>query len=414
MTPPLSRTCRWSRFFTPGLVAAGVLGVLPAAPAAEWPQWRGPTRDGITTEAGWNHHWPAAGPAVLWRGSFGTGCSAFTVAEGRAYTMGNANNTDTVYCVDAATGVLIWKYSYPSRLDPNMFEGGPGSTPAIDGPRVYTLSRQGLLLCLTEGRVVWSKQLVSDFGAEVPQWGFANSPLVLEDRLLLDVGGRGSSAVALNKLTGETIWKAGNEAAAYSSPVVVTPGADASVAFLNTEALVVRAARDGRELWRFPWKTAYDVNAATPIVHGDAIFISSAYNRGAALVRPAAKGAQAVWQNREMRNQINSSVIWQGHVYGFDESALKCVDLETGRAKWRQGGLGKGSLILADGKLVIMSENGKLVIAEASPEKYTRLAEAQVLSRDRSWVAPTLANGRIYCKNNLGETVVVDVRAVGL
>ena len=243
----------------------------------------------------------------------------------------------------------------------------------------------------------------------MPQWGYANSPLVLEDRLLLDVGGRGASAVALNKLTGELIWKSGHDDASYSSPVIVKPGPDATVAFLNAEALVVRAVRDGRELWRYPWKTGYDVNAATPVIHGDAIFISSGYSHGGALIRPSGKTSQPVWETGEMRNHINSSVLWQGHLYGFDESALKCLNADTGKTKWRQGGLGKGSLIIADGKLVIMSENGKLVIAAASPDRFRSLAEAQVLSKERAWVVPTLANGSIFCKNNDGEAVALDV-----
>lgn len=394
----------------PGLAATFFFASRPGALAADWPQWRGPTRDGISVESGWGTTWGAGGPKVLWRASFGTGCSSITVAENRVYTMGNRKNIDTVYCVDAASGKPLWSYSYPSKLDPNQFEGGPGGTPAIDGPRVYTLSRQGRLLCLSEGKVLWSKNLTSDFGATEPQWGFAGSPLVLGDRLLLDVGGPGASAVALNKLTGALIWKSGHDEASYSSPVVVQPGEDATVAFLNAAALVVRRARDGRELWRYPWKTSYDVNAATPIIHRDAIFISSGYGHGGALVRPSAAGATAVWENREMRNHINSSVLWQGHLYGFDESALKCLDAATGKLKWRQGGLGKGSLIIADGKLVIMSENGKLVIARTSPEKYQVVAEAQVLSKERCWVVPTLTDGRIFCRNNEGEAVALDVR----
>lgn len=395
------------------LITLGAAFLALAAPvsADDWPQWRGPTRDGISTETGWTTTWPAGGPRVLWKASFGAGCSSITVAEGRAYTMGNQNNTDTVYCVDVVSGRTLWEYSYPSQLDPNMFDGGPTGTPAVDGPRVYALSRDGLLLCLTEGKVVWSKNLPKDFGAPKPRWGYANSPLVFGDRLILDAGGPGASAVALNKLTGELIWKAGDDRAGYSSPVVVKPGAEATVAFLNAAALVVRAANDGRELWRYPWKTLYDVNAATPIVHGDAIFISSGYGRGGALVRQEGAGGNPVWETREMRNHINSSVLWDGHFFGFDESSLKCLDAATGKTRWRQGSMGKGSLIIAAGKLIIMSENGKLVVALPSTTRFQRVAEAQVLSKGRSWVVPTLANGRLFCRNNSGEAVALDVRA---
>jgi outer membrane protein assembly factor BamB len=182
------------------------------------------------------------------------------------------------------------------------------------------------------------------------------------------------------------------------------------VAFLNATGLVVRAARDGRELWRYPWKTEYDVNAAVPIAVGEAVLVSSGYNHGAALIKPGAKGVEAVWQSKSLRNQINSSVLWKGHLYGFDESSLTCLEAATGAVKWKRSGMGKGSLILADGRLLIMSENGKLVVANPTPEKFESVAEAQVLSKKRSWVVPTLAHGRIFLKNNDGEAAAIAVR----
>ncbi len=381
------------------------------ASAADWAQWRGPTRDGISTESGWSHAWSAAGPKVLWKSSVGIGCSSVTVANGRAYTMGNKNETDTVYCFDVETGKQLWTYSYPQPLDPKLYDGGPGCSPAIDGTRIYTMGRKGLLLCLEEGKVVWSKHLVKDFGGIQPHWGYNGSPLVLGEKLLVEVGGPGCSILALNKLTGEVLWKAGNDPISYSSPVVIEPGENPSVAFLAAKALIVRAAKDGRELWRFPWKTQHDINAACPLVVGGAVFISSGYGHGAALVKPGKSGGQAVWETKAMRNHMNSSVLWQNHIYGFDEDSLNCLDAATGAVKWKQAGMGKGSLVLIDGKLVIMSDKGKLVIAQPSPEKFVRLAEHQVLGEKKCWVVPTLSNGRLYCKNNFGELVALDVSA---
>lgn len=390
--------------------AAAVLALATPGLAADWPQWRGPTRDGISRESGWSHAWGAGGPRILWRANVGTGCSSFTTSGDRVYTLGNKDNTDTVVCLDAATGKVLWKHSYPQPLDPNMFEGGPGCSPAIDGPRVYTVGRHGLLLCLEEGRVVWQKHLVKNLGGKQPTWGYAGSPLVLGDLLLLDVGAPGGSAVTLNKLTGEVVWKAGDDPASYSSPIVIKPGDNPHVAFLNQFGLVVRTARDGRELWRHPWKTQYDVNAATPLPVGDAVFLSSGYNHGAALVRPTGATAEVIWESRAMRNQMNSSVLFDGHLFGFDESSFVCLEAATGKVKWKQGGLGKGSLMLADGRLVIQAEQGRLVIARANPAKYEPLAEAQVLEKKRAWVAPVLSHGRIFVKNNDGDVAAVDVR----
>lgn len=399
-------------------LALALLAIGTAARADDWAQWRGPTRDGISAEQGWSHAWGPKGPKVLWRAQVGIGCASFTAAGDAAYTMGNKGDTDTVFCFDAATGAIRWKYSYPQKLEPKLYEGGPGCSPAIDGDRVYTLSKQGRLLCLRAGQVVWERDLARDFGAKMPSWGWNGSPLVLGDQLLLDVGGKGRSAVALDKRTGQIRWQAGDDKCAYASPLVIRTGDDPQVAFLNAYGLVVRAARDGRECWRFPWKTEYDCNAAMPVLVGDKVFLSSGYGHGCALVpipaapAPGADAApQALWTNKNMRNHINSSVAWAGHLYGFDESHLHCLDVATGSVQWKQSGLGKGSLIIAEGKLVVLSESGKLVIATPSPDGFRPLAETQLLSEKRCWVTPTLAHGRLFARNNLGEAVAIDLRA---
>ena len=196
------------------------------AQAADWPQWRGPNRDGISTETDWTSQWGADGPKQLFKLNVGIGCSAVAVSKGRLYTMGNANNSDTVLCLDAATGKPIWKQSYACPLDPHMFEGGPGATPTVDGDRVYTLSRAGHLHCLdaASGKVVWMKHLVKDLGGKVPTWGYAGSPLVLEKRVIVDVGAPGAATVALDKTSGEVAWKSGDEGAGYGAPLAFEQG----------------------------------------------------------------------------------------------------------------------------------------------------------------------------------------------
>ena len=389
-----------------------IVFVLQSANAADWPQWRGPTRDGLSTETGWSTQWPANGPAVLWKLNVGTGCSSVAVAQGHLFTMGNSNNTDTVYCLDATTGQPVWKYAYACPLDPHLFEGGPGATPTVDGDRVYTLSRAGHLFCFqaATGKVIWTKHLVNDLGSKVPTWGYAGSPIVLDNKLIFDLGAPAAATIALDKLTGAIIWKNGSDGASYGTIMPFAHAGQTCIASFNVFGLVVRDAATGRELARYPWKTSYDINAATPIISGDDIFISSGYNHGSALLQLTADGLHPRWESKIMRNHFNSCVLWQGHLYGFDMETLTCLDLASGKVCWQHSGLGKGSLMLADGKLIIQAERGDLAIATVTPATYTELARAKVLD-GRCWVVPVLANGHIYCKNNLGDLVCVNVAA---
>lgn len=387
-----------------------ILALFSSATAADWPQWRGPTRDGSSTETNWSSVWPAGGPQQLWRFNVGTGCTSVVIAKGQLCTMGNSNEADTVYCLDTVTGKTVWKYTYACPLDPHLFEGGPGATPTVDGDRVYTLSRAGHLHCLNiaTGQPIWSKHLVRDLGGKVPTWGYAGSPIVLDNKLIFDLGAPNAATIALDKLTGDIIWKNGTEGASYGTVMPFIHNGKTCLASFNAFGLIVRNADTGRELARYPWKTNYDINAATPIIADDKIFISSGYNHGSALLQFDGHKLTALWENKKMRNHFNSCVLWQGHLYGFDMETLTCMNFATGDVPWKQTGLGKGSLMLADGKLIIQAERGDLVIANATPVAFQELARAKVLN-GRCWVVPVLANGHIYCKNNVGDLVYVDV-----
>ena len=373
---------------------------------ADWPGWRGPQRTGISAEAGWD----AAAPQPLWRRPVGPGCASVAVGQGRLYTMGydDAKGQDVVYCLNAETGAEIWTFPYAcSKFDSNH-EGGPAVTPTLDGNRLYTLSVEGHLHCIDalSGDVIWKDDLRQSLGAKPPKWGFAGSPVVLDGMVVIDVG----VAAAFNKADGELIWKSSDYGAGYSTPMPFDSAGTPSLAVFNKLGLLVLNRTNGQESARFGWETKYGVNAATPIIAEDLAFISSGYNRGCAVVRLGEGNPTKVWESREMRNQMASSVLWQGHLYGFDESTLKCLDLKTGERRWAQRGLGKGSLMSADGKLIVQSEDGNLVIAEASPQGFAPLSTTEQAVSGRSWVVPVLANGRIFCRSNKGELACFDVR----
>jgi outer membrane protein assembly factor BamB len=379
-----------------------------AARGADWPCWRGPDRNGISAEKGWQAQWPAEGPKQLWKASVGTGFSSFSVSGGRVYTMGNRADTDRVFCLEANTGKAVWEYSYPSALDPKNFEGGPCATPTVADGRVYTFSRKGDLFCLdgAKGTVVWLKHLNRELGLEIPTWGCASSALVEGGLVVVNMG---SAGVALDGKTGKMVWVSAKSAGAYATPVPLKIGGEQCLAIFSRESLIAVRAADGREVWSYPWKTMYDVNAADPIIDGDKIFISSGYNHGGTLLKMSGPAPAKVWENKNLRNHFNSCVLWQGYLYGPDDSGLRCVAFETGDLKWSYPAFGKGSLMVADGKLVALSEKGELIIAAATPAAFTPLARAQVL-QGKCWTTPVLANGLIYCRNAVGDVVCLDVR----
>ena len=378
------------------------------AAADDWPRWRGPDCNGISKETGWSASWPQEGPKQLWKTSVGTGFSSVAVSNGRLYTLGNKGGTETLYCLDAGSGKEQWKYSYPCPMDPNLYEGGPNATPAVDGNTVYSFSRKGHVFALDAGtgKVLWSKNVHDELGVKIPEWGFSGSPLVEGKLLIINAGPAG---LGLDRAGGQVVWSSGKESAGYSSPVPLTHGVARGVLLFSTKALSAVNAQTGRLLWRHPWPTSYGVNAADPVLIGDKIFISSGYNQGCALLRMNDKGVSVIWQNKNLRNHFNSSVAIGDRIYGFDESPqLKCLELAAGNVGWTESGLGKGSLIGADGKLIVLGEKGELVIADASAAAFKPLARAQVLG-GKCWTSPVLANGKIYCRNARGDLVCMDV-----
>ena len=391
-----------------------LLGIVAHVQGLDWYQWRGPNRDGISTEKGWQSTWSGSGPKKLWTVQVGTGYSTVSVSDGKVFTLGNKNATDTIYCLESETGKEIWKHSYPCKAAGAGYPG-PASSPTIDGKKVYSLSRDGDFFCLDadSGKVIWNKD-IKKLGAKLPEWSFATSPLVFDNMVIIDAG----ITMAFDKNNGNLIWKTKdygqawgmkNQGGGYSSPMAFDLKGAKRLAIFNSSGLVILNPSNGQELMLHPWKTSYNVNAATPVISGEKIFISSGYGVGGALIDVSGSKPNVVWQNKNMKNHFATCVLWQGYLYGFDENQLSCLDWQTGNEKWSQRGLGKGSLMIADGKIIALGDKGDLVIAEASPTAYKELAKAKVLS-GLCWTVPVLSNSKIYARNHEGELICLDVK----
>jgi outer membrane protein assembly factor BamB len=397
---------------------ASLLIVVLALPsrADDWPNWRGPNHNGVSGETDWSDRWPYGGPTVAWRGQVGVGFSSFVVAQGRVYTVGYADDADTVVCLEADSGKVLWQHSYPAELGDKYFEGGTTGTPTVEGDRVYTFSRWGDVFCLdaATGKVVWSKNIQKELLVRVPGWGFSGAPLVYPNAVILNAGEAG---LALDKANGKLLWKSQNKEAGYSTPYPVTLGAEQLVIVGSGQAYVAVDPLSGKEAWRVRWLTQYGVNAADPVLDGDRLFLSSGYGKGAALFKLGGgppPPPQEVWKSKVLRTQINGAILCNGHLYGADgdtteDATLKCVEFDTGKEKWSQPGFGTGGLVVAGGRLIALSAAGELSVAPATPDGFKPVARAKVLD-GKCWTTPVLANGRLYCRNWQGQVVCLDLR----
>ncbi|MBU6402550.1 MAG: PQQ-binding-like beta-propeller repeat protein, partial [Verrucomicrobia bacterium] len=389
----------------------GLPGLVIRTAGGDWQQWRGPNRNGISAETNWTSNWPADGPQALWQASVGIGFSSVPVSQGRAYTLGNHDDRDTLWCFDALTGRLLWRSTYPAPPGAKYYEGGPLSTPTIDRDRVYTISKWGQVLCLqaATGKGIWSHDLRQD-GVTPNEWGLAGSPLIVGDRVILNAG---SAGTALNRESGRTVWSTGPRATGYASPKLCHAGGVTSVLIFAAKFLVARDPQSGRELWRFPWRTGYDNNNPDPILDGDWIFIST-YNRGAALLSLKDGRPKVLYDQPVLHEHLSPGIRLGDYLYAFDGEArfptnFRCLELPTGQVKWSVTDPAFGSLICADGKLLILSESGELLVANPSPSGFKLLARAQVLG-GRCWTPPVLANGLLYVRNARGDLRCLDLR----
>lgn len=383
------------------------------AEASSWPNWMGERHDGISRETGWSTDWPEEGLKVVWQREIGIGFSSVSIADGRLFSMGHSDGSESVFCLDQTTGQTIWKHTYPSKLIDNLYEGGPGATPTIDGDRVYTVGKEGQLICFraTDGKIMWQRDLQADLEVGLPEWGFNGSPFILGDQLILEAG----RVVSFDKATGELNWQTEKHTAGYGSVVSFDHQNVGLLATLDSDALRLVQADDGVEVDAFPWKSPFRTNSTTPIVHEGTIYVSTGYQVGCGLFRLNDGKLELVYDNRKMRNHFNNSILYDGFLYGFDGNSnfgrvvnLTCMKHDTGEVLWTESGLGCGSLMIADGKLVILSDDGRLVIANATSAEYEEVCSAKILE-GRCWTVPVLLDGRVYARNAAGDLVAVQL-----
>ena len=380
----------------------------------EWSVWRGPQGNGnYDHETTWKHEWPESGPEILWRVPVHLGYSGIVVSEGRAYTVGNLDGEDLIQCLDVETGKSIWTVRYPQELVPKYNPGGPNASPVIEGKWLYLLSKQGLLSCLDKvsGETRWRTDVAALARAPMPTWGFASCPVIIGDRLFLNAN---TSGIALDKNTGKLLWNSAPGSGGYAVPVPLICKKQAALAIFGYAAMHIVSQNAGELLRKIDWATRMGENSADPVIIGDDVYLSSWWDMGAALFDPNEDTVDAIWTNKEFQNHISAPVLHDGYLYGFDgpvhrkeKGALRCVDAASGKTRWSHEAL-KGSLILSQGKLIILSNNGRLVVAKASPDGYEELASRQGFGK-RTWAPPVLHRGKLYLRDADGWAICLDL-----
>jgi outer membrane protein assembly factor BamB len=385
-------------------------GTTPETAAAHagrnyWTNFRGPNRDGKYDEMPVLASWPAQGLTPLWKQPIGIGYGSFTVADGRAYTLEQRRRQEVAAAYDINTGRELWVQGWNAEYTDETGDG-PRTTPTWDDGRLYVLGATGELRCLDakSGQVIWGKNILSDNQATNLQWAMASSPLVVDDKVIVLPGGTSNkSVVAYNKMTGAAVWKSQSDPQAYVSPMLVTLAGRRQILVVSASRVFGLAPEDGALLWSNGWDTSMGINVSQPIiVDKNRFFISSGYGKGAALIEVQGSGksftARTIWENINMKNKFNSSVLHQGYVYGLDEGILTCVDVNTGERKWKGGRYGYGQVLVANGNLIIMSDGGELALVRATPDQYSELTRFKAIE-GKTWNYPAIAGGRLLVRN---------------
>jgi len=401
----------------------------------DWPQWQGPDRNAISQERGLLKEWTKDGPPLAWKiKELGGGDSAPSIAAGRIFGMGNRGNDEVIWALSETDGKMLWVTRLGPAFAQQMPQGkeGPGCTPTVDGERLYVLGLGGDLACLQvkDGKIIWQRGLQGDFGGNVPTWSYRESPLVDGDKVICTPGGDDATLVALDKLTGKTIWKSqvpGSPKAAYASAIAIDFNGQRQYVQLTQKALVGVAASDGKFLWRYDRAAnSHGINCSTPIYHDGLVFAASAYGAGGGLVKLSKDtnggvGAEEVYFSRNMQNHHGGIILLDGCLYGAnggnEGGALVCLDFQTGNVLWDERDSAehrapKGSVALADGRLYYRTEKGTLLLIEPSPKQYIERGRFDQPDRSKqpAWAHPVIANGKLYLRDQ-DELLCYDVKA---
>lgn len=393
------------------------------ATAADWPQFLGPSRNGISTETGLIESWPAAGVKEVWRAKGGVGMSGLAIQGGRLTTLVQQEGQQWLVSIDAKTGQSQWKTALAPEYKDRQGDG-PRATPTLAGELVFAFTGDGTLAAVNaaDGKIRWSHNVVQELGGKVADYGMSSSPLVADDLVVVTAGAPKACVAAYRTSTGERAWTAGDDATGYSSPVMLDlRGRKQLVVFTGSSALGLEP-KQGQILWRYAYETDYDCNIATPVAVDGNVLISSGENHGSVLLKIMPSGdkfeVQEVWQSEGPRSALRSEwqtpILLAGKLYGLDNigsagpvTHLTCLDAATGKPLWQQPRFGKSNLIAADGKLIFSTMAGELVLVRATPKAFEEIGRQMVLGPTRQ--APALANGLVYLRDDK-EIVCLDLQ----
>jgi len=391
----------------------------PATSAGDWPQWQGPDRNGLSPETGLLQKWPASGPPLAWSVSgAGGGYGSVSIKGDRIFVQGSKDRQSVISVLSRADGKGVWSKAL-GPAGSNDRGSGPRGTPTVDGERMYALTEQGDLWCLiaATGAEVWHRNILRDFSGRQISWLISESPLVDGNNVIVTPGGPRAGIVALDKMTGKTVWASQelSDEAGYASPVVADVQGVRVVMTLTARAGVGVRASDGKLLWRYEGVANDTANIATPVFHDNKVFYTSAYGAGAVLLGLTAQNGlvstQTIYFTREMQNHHGGVVLVNGHLYGFNNSILACLDFATGRTVWRDRSVGKGTLTYADGNLYILGEDNRVALAAASPAGYQERGRFEIPDQGLpSWAHPVVSGGRLYIRNQ-GTLAAYDIKA---